>query len=375
MQALPMMVQTKMITRFMAPALLLTLLSLAAPLHAQGVGLAIEADPAVVDFGDAYEGEILKTMVTFTNTGTEPYPVQQVRTSCGCTVARLFGPEGEEIPNKPRTGIALINLEAGQAIEVEVEFTTAEQHGNVEKTVTLFHVEPGKPSVVVPVRARVTKALVVTPKLLNLHTVGKRETVTKTILIESQDIGEWEIESFTSAIEARAIPECMKFEVVESKLNKKTIKLTIDGTRPIGTLSAKVRVNLDHDRIAYTEFFVSGVVVSDVTFNSGDKTFPQTINFDKLDPGSKRTRTLTITNADPTTPYVLDHVELLSSKDEFFSYEVREVESGVKYEVDLTADAAINQAFFRGNLKLIADHPDVPQKVVPFHGWVNSKKD
>lgn len=354
---------------------ILALAALAAPAASQDAAHPLTADPATVEFGDVYEGEILTTMVTFTNGGSTAYPVQQVRTSCGCTVARLFGPDGAEIVNKPRTGVALVRLEPNESMEVEVEFTTAEQHGNVEKTVTVFHVTPGEAPLEVPVRARISKALAISPKLVNLNTVGKREKVEKTILVESQDIGDWEIASFTSAIDTRPLPECMSFEVVESKPNKKTVKLVIDGPRPIGTLSAKVRVSVDHERIRYTEFFVSGVVVSDVTFDSGDKTFPQTINFDKLDPGSKRTRTLTITNADPSTPYVVDSVELLSNKSEFFEYEIKEIEAGVKYAIDVTADAAINQAFFRGNLRILADHPDVPTKTVPFHGWVNTKRD
>lgn len=359
---------------FAAP--LLALFALCAPLAAQQRAESpIVADPPVVDFGDAFEGEILTTTVTFTNTGDAPYPVQQVRTSCGCTVARIFGPDGNEIVNKPRPGVALVNLEPDQALDVEVEFTTADQHGSIEKTVSVLHVQPGEPGRDVPVRARITKALAVTPKLVNLNEVKKRERVEQTILVESQDIGEWEIAAFESAIETRPLPECMTFEVVESTPTRKTVTLVIDGQRPIGTLSAKVRVVLDHERIRYTEFFVSGVVVPDVTFDSGDKTFPHTVNFDKLDPGSKRTRTLTITNADPDTPYVVQSVEIISNKAEYFEHELREVEEGVKYEIDLTADADIAQAFFRGNMRILADHPDVPTKTIPFHGWVNTKRD
>ena len=57
-------------------------------------------------------------------------------------------------------------------------------------------------------------------------------------------------------------------------------------------------------------------------------------------------------------------------KGEYFETELRTIEEGVRYEVDLKADGRIGDSFFRGNLVLQAEHPDLKSKTISFHGWV-----
>ena len=89
-----------------------------------------------------------------------------------------------------------------------------------------------------------------------------------------------------------------------------------------------------------------------------------------MEAGSKVKRTLKIKNSDPATPYKVTSVDIQAPKPEFFKTELRTIKEGEEYEVDVTADAAIQENFFRGNLVIRAEHPDLPNKVVPFHGWV-----
>lgn len=362
------------------PSLLCTILAIFGP-SAAGQGATsdeaapatIVPTPAVVDFGDVFDGEILKQTVVFKNAGAADWPVQQVRTSCGCTVARLKGPDGAEIPNVPRPGQALVTLGPGEEFEVGVEFSTANQHGSVEKSVQLFHLDPQVASLSIPVRARVTKALTISPSVLTMGSIGKRETIEKTVVLESSDIGEWTIEGFESAIETMPLPEFLGFDVSNDTDNRKIITVKLEGSRPVGTVSAKVRVLIGHERVNFTEFFLSGVVESDVTFDSGNPSLPKIISFDQVQPDTTTTRTMVVRNTDPSTPYNLTGFDLFTEKPEFFEVDIRTVEAGMHYEVDVTVNSDIDMRFFRGTLVLQADHPDLPEKPVPFHGWVPKK--
>jgi hypothetical protein len=296
--------------------------------------------------------------------------VQQVRTTCGCTVATVHGPDGAELPSRPQDPThPMVTLKPGEAIEVDVELVTTNQHGAVEKGLQVFPVDPALTMVNVPVRARVSKAFAISPTSLNLGNIGKTGPIEQTLVLQSQSPGEWTIDGFESA-DARPLPDSIQFEVLETEGQSRRIRMSSPGPRPVGQLTLKVRVKIGHERVKSVEFFVFGVIQPDVTFRSDSPQFPDAISFDQIEPGTKVTRTLTIKNADPSTPYVLETVDLQTPKPEFFVATLREIEAGVQYEVDVTADAGVADAFFRGNLVLHAKHPDLPSRVVPFHGWV-----
>ena len=74
------------------------------------------------DFGTATEGEVLKHVYTFTNTGDAPYMISRVETPCGCTE-----PIYSQKPVNP-----------GEEGTVEVHFNTEGKSGPNQKSVTIF---------------------------------------------------------------------------------------------------------------------------------------------------------------------------------------------------------------------------------------------
>lgn len=73
------------------------------------------------DFGEMNEGDKVKHVFTFTNTGEEPLVISNARGSCGCTV-----------PKWPKEPIA-----PGGEGEINVEFNSAGKSGPQQKTVTI----------------------------------------------------------------------------------------------------------------------------------------------------------------------------------------------------------------------------------------------
>jgi hypothetical protein len=332
----------------------------------------VQPSPAVVDFGDLFDGQPARTTVTFTNTSEADRALSQVKTSCGCTVATVHGPDGEAIPSKSANPqLPIVTLHPGQAIQVDVEMTTTNQRGSVEKQLQVYPMDSSLSMVQVPVRARVAKAFMISPESLSLGTkLPKTGPIEQTLVIESQIEGDWSIEGFTSGMEGKPLPADLQFNVLDKEGPKRRVQVISGGPRTIGALTLKVHVNINHEKIKGTDFYVYGVVVPDVSFDTGDPNFPSSISFGQMETGSKVTKTLKITNADKSTPYVLRSVNVDAPKPEFFTTAIRTIEEGVSYEVDVTADAAINEAFFRGMLVLNADHPELKDQKILFHGWV-----
>jgi hypothetical protein len=319
------------------------------------------------------DGESTRATVRFTNVSGAELPVRQVRTTCGCTVATVHGPDGAELVARPaQADMMVTTLAPGESITVDVSMNTTNANGQVEKQIQLFITDPAVPTLQVPVRARVSRAFAVSPETVNLGKIGKTGRIEQTIAIQAQGVGEWSIEGFESALPAQPVPDWIHFEVLDDEGLHRRVQVVLDGPRTVGPFTTKVRVALAHERVKGVEFFLYGVVEPDVLFDAGNPTLPGALSFDQMVRGSTATRTLTITNRDPATPYALESVDLQIQPEqkEFFDVKMHAVEQGTSYTVEVTARADMPEPFFRGNLVLHAVHPDLPSHVVSFHGWV-----
>lgn len=74
------------------------------------------------NFGDVNQGEKLSHKFSFKNTGTEPLILNNVLTTCGCTVT--------EWPKEP--------IQPGKSGDIEVKFNTAGRMGKQNKVVTII---------------------------------------------------------------------------------------------------------------------------------------------------------------------------------------------------------------------------------------------
>lgn len=81
----------------------------------------IKYEEEVFDFGVANEGDLVKHVFKFKNTGTEPLVISNAKGSCGCTV-----------PTWPKEPVP-----PGGSAEINVEFNTKGKPGNQSKRVTV----------------------------------------------------------------------------------------------------------------------------------------------------------------------------------------------------------------------------------------------
>ncbi len=76
---------------------------------------------AVFDFGEVMEGELVKYVFKFKNTGKVPLVINNAHSTCGCTVP--------EWPKQP--------IPAGEEGEIKVQFDTKAKHDFQEKPVII----------------------------------------------------------------------------------------------------------------------------------------------------------------------------------------------------------------------------------------------
>ncbi len=85
-------------------------------------GPKIMFSEASFDFGEITQGDIVKHVFTFENTGNEPLILSDVRTTCGCTA-----------PSWPREPIP-----PGESAEMTVQFNSRGKIGVQNKVVTIL---------------------------------------------------------------------------------------------------------------------------------------------------------------------------------------------------------------------------------------------
>jgi P pilus assembly chaperone PapD len=99
------------------------------------------------ELGTIYNGDIVRTPITITNTGNEPLHIESVRTSCGCTTVKE--------PKK--------TLKPGESETFEVQFNSSGFRGRYAKYVYVQTDDPSADYHTITLRADIKEELVPVP--------------------------------------------------------------------------------------------------------------------------------------------------------------------------------------------------------------------
>jgi hypothetical protein len=94
------------------------------------------------------------------------------------------------------------------------------------------------------------------------------------------------------------------------------------------------------------------------------------IDFGGLEAGKGCEKTFEIVNGKPTVPYVPKEVKIDSPVAGSLQTTIEEVKAGERYKIHVTVDKALKQKFFKGTFKIVSDHPEAQELVVPFQGLI-----
>ena len=111
------------------------------------VGPRIEFDSTVLDFGEVTAGKIVEHNFVFTNTGDQVLEIQDVRPTCGCTMAGAW----DRLIKPGHVGV------------VPIRYNSANSDGDVFKTVIVLCNDPSRTNVVLQIKGAIWKPIEVKP--------------------------------------------------------------------------------------------------------------------------------------------------------------------------------------------------------------------
>ncbi len=185
-------------------------------------GAKIEVTKAVHDFGDLSPDSMNTCYFNFKNVGTETLKIQQVQSTCGCSVPKL-----DKMEYAP-----------GEEGQVEVRFHAPSVKGSVTKHLYIVSNDPDNPRAQLEIKANVVVLVDVIPEKVELQ-YNKENGGMVPLKVISKDGQPFAITSFTStgsAIKAEFDPA---MKATEHVLNP-TVDNDLLGKNPNGVIQISV---------------------------------------------------------------------------------------------------------------------------------------
>jgi hypothetical protein len=351
------------------------------PVEPTGPQPLLHTDELVHDFGTVLRGEMARHVFTLDNAGEGDLLVQDVRSTCTCTLTEVWiGDEeitGDELIRRRKDRL-FGTVPPGGEFRVAVEMDTGKLRGvgpdhPVRKAVRIYSNDLTQNPLNVTLEARIADAFQIEPQDLRFPRMRKGETASMTLSVRSDQIEGYKLEGV---------------EVTRPESLRATLRQTGDGPAPsyeidvevlpgarVGRLTDNLKLVIDHPRIHRLTVPVYADILSQVVFEGNGAEGYERLDFGVLDGTADASLTMKIENLDPSVPYVPSNVELLTrTGPEFLSYELKEIEKGVRYDLTVSVSKDIEARFFNGKIRIESDHPDVPLKLVDFRGWVDRSK-
>jgi uncharacterized protein DUF1573 len=251
--------------------LILVLLGLAASALAQGGTPDMELNPTSLDFGTMRQQDVRQLTVNISNKGDGILHIQEVKSSCGCTVA------------EPDVKM----LEPGQSTVMIVTFDSEKFMGPQNKFIQIMTNDPISPKTDYQIKAFVSVPLMFTPayKSVGFGRFTRGSQAKKTIVLESPDVAELIVEP------TRIAEHIFRAELLDSPNGDKAIKHLVfhmNPDAPVGHFRevASFKTNIP-DKPTF-DLDVAGTVVSQISVS------PEKINMRYLQRGRKISKTLRV---------------------------------------------------------------------------------
>lgn len=117
------------------------------------------------DFGTVYQGEQVRHVFAFSNSGKDSLVIEKVSSSCGCTAALASAKA----------------LAPGASGEIQATFDSTRFRGAISKTVYLYTNDPVQPVVQLHLKGTIQEELVIDPRQVSFGAVAPKRTVKLTV--------------------------------------------------------------------------------------------------------------------------------------------------------------------------------------------------
>jgi hypothetical protein len=318
----------------------------AAPPKGAGSGPAITFQTHSVDFGTISEVEQHHASFHFTNTGSQPLIIEQVKTSCGCTSAKL----------------AKQQYAPGESGQIDIALNHAAP-GNAPKIVNVISNAVPEPMSRLVLHARVLPFIDIQPRILETGVLAYRQEHHCTVTISCPQDANYIVESIKASnphVTARLAPD-------STTGTARAIDVTIAPTATWGNLfstlevTARARPKPDSQPIEHTsKIRIQGQVFGEL------RAEPDTFRFGAK-PGESFVRTIRISRAN--SPFDLQRAVIQQADIPGTTVTVTKI-SPSEYDLTLRAVADQLRSLAQGRVAITTDVPGEEHLEIPIVGVV-----
>lgn len=330
----------------------------------------IYSEEPIAELGEIMQGEIKHHVFVVGNRGKAPLDIFRVNPTCGCTIAHVKLANGQLVdPKTLPEGTKICTLGPGEKCEVETDFnSTGQQPHKLEKTIVVISSDNKNPALQLTMRVDIQKVVSVEPNPVQFGEITRGAKATQRAWIKLLKAENVEITGFQD-----------KPEFLDVKWEKATapdgvpaiaLDITLKDDAPTGYITNQLVATTNHPKIATVQIQIYAQIRSEVTFDTGNPISKERLDFGVLDAGKVTEKEITIQNGNPAVPYKVTSIEVDSAYKDNIKAELLTVKEGETYKVKVTTDDKLTARFFRGQIKIKADHPDLKEKAIDFHGWV-----
>jgi hypothetical protein len=319
------------------------LLAVGAHVAPAGAGPRAAFDEHAWSFGSVERGTKVDHVFGVRNVGDALLRIEQVKSSCGCTVAVVSGNE----------------IAPGDEGRIAVTLDTARMAGPVTKVVTAYTNDPETPAVGLAMHGEVLTDLVLTPTPLYLGKLRHGEEVTRTVVIApGRPDASYEVisaEQGSPALHTRLEPR--------TDGPGQRLVVVLAGTVPIGRFNDQITLRTTSPREPVITLPVFGSVEGDVVV------LPPQVTFGVARGGPVLERELHIHNRG-SHPLTVTRVKVPT---ELVTYDLKPVEPGVEYLLSLRLREGLRPGKIESEVEIFTDHPDEPRVVVPLYAVIRGR--
>jgi uncharacterized protein DUF1573 len=326
------------------PRAALRAIGLAAAACLTGVSAAMAGPRAdvperVFDFGAVDRGVPVAHVFRIANPGDADLRIEQVKSSCGCTVAvvsaRDIAPGGEG--------------------RVEVTLDTARIAGPTTKVVSVYTNDPEQGVLGLSLTGEVRSDLVTTPSPLYLGRVHRGEPVRREVTIVPGGTPP----STVTHVEQTSAYLRTTLEARPDGPGQRLV-VELDGDVPLGRLSESIRLFTTSPREPIMTLTVLGSVEGDVAV------LPPQVTFGVARPGDAPERELVIRSrrGRPLT------VTRVAVPEDVVSYRLSTTQEGIEYRLALRLRDGLRPGKVEATVEIFTDHPGEERLVVPLYAIV-----
>ncbi|MHC4945093.1 MAG: DUF1573 domain-containing protein [Planctomycetota bacterium] len=324
-------------------------------------------EPTEYNFGEILSGEVLDREIKITNDGEADLLVKQIDFTCGCSIPKILLSTGAEVIPKLEGEGEYVTLEPGQWAVVKLEFQSLGREGGVRHRMDIQTNDPREQIKRIPIRAKVKRAVLLDPQILDFGMIDKNGTVSLTVRVEANGIGDFTITGI------KEMPDYLDYSVARAETKEGEnpaylLTVSYNGGASIGKQKHSLKVMLDHPKVSHFALFTEMRVFPAVIFRCGEQRVYEFMDLGLIEAGTEKQVELEIINSDLKQPYVVTGIRCNSNSEPAITARLVTDKPGMNYRIVITVPAQTKKRFIGAKLLIFSEHPDLPSARILLKG-------